>query len=207
MKNKRLWYVTIIIIAIIWAVVVRGVYLWVNSTTPTKTAEEFLQAIKDQDAETLSELYESDKIDIFEDTDENTDGLSDSIKEELIVKLLNFDYEITDEKVDGNKATVSVNISTYDFKNLFAEFIRDYISEGLSQALDGASKEELEKLAEEVFSKKLDKLTDKSVTTTVELKLVKKGNKWIVKNVDDSFINALTGGLSDTFSTENQKFI
>lgn len=121
-------------------------------------------------------------------------GISKKSIEGFTEKLKDFDYEILDEKVDGDKATVNVKITTYDFKSSVKKSFQSLYQ----KALNGEIKSEKELYAyidKEVFGS-LNKLKDKTLSKKVKINCKKKDGKWetdIEQNQD--FQNAILGDL------------
>lgn len=172
--------------------------------TPTETADTFLTAVKAGDVDTIKTVYAGDTFDVLatlEDEDESSDAGSavdeDYFDKVLMPKLLDFDYELSNEKIDGEKAGVDVKITTYDIGSAFTAFMSDYLTQAFTLAFSGASDEEMEKLANTIFESKINELEEKTYSETVSLDLVKDGDTWKVAPIDDDsdFMNALCGNM------------
>ena len=190
--------------------------------TPTETASTFLTAVKAQDKETLATVYSEDSVDLLDaasdkassDDAENqedaeaSEGLTKVYEEQMKPKILDFDYEISNEQIDGDKATVDVKITTYKLGDAFTAFIGDYMSEALVLAFSNASEEELDSMASTILSGKLADLSEKEYEKTVSMSLTMKDDKWIVDKISDNddLVDALTGGLVTAFSNMEDAF-
>ena len=98
--------------------------------SPTDVSDNFLTAIKNADNEALAECYVEDEFDLFQEasdaaeSDDEEDGdkeeaeaddaLTKVYEENLVPKMLEFEYELSNEKIDGDKATVDVTEKTYE---------------------------------------------------------------------------------------------
>lgn len=177
--------------------------------TPTETADTFLTAMKAQDSETLATVYAGGDIDLLEKAAEADDsggvkedsGLSKIYEEQMVPKILDFDYELSNEQIDGDKATVDVKITTYRIGDAFTAFFSDYLSQALILAFSDASEEELDAMATTILSGKLADLSEKSYEKTATLSLSMKDDKWVIDEVQtgDDIVDALTGGLVTSF--------
>lgn len=178
--------------------------------TPTETADTFLTAIKAQDGETLATVYAGGDLDLLDkaaeadesgETNEDT-GLAKVYEEQMMPKMLDFDYELSNEQVNGDKATVDVKITTYRIGDAFTAFFSDYLSQALILAFSDASEEDLDALATTILSGKLAELTEKSYEKTATINLSMKDDKWVVDEVQtgDDIVDAITGGLVTAFS-------
>ena len=189
--------------------------------TPTETTDSFLQALKSQDAEAIASVYDGTDVDLLEaasdsaednETDvdsETTDtGLEAVYEEQMLPKMLDYDYELSNEQIDGDKATVDVKITTYRIGDAFTAFFSDYISQAFMLAFSDASEEDLDALATTILSGKLADLSEKTYEKTATLSLSMKDDKWVVDNIEDSdeFLDAITGGLVTSMKTMTDAF-
>lgn len=189
--------------------------------TPTETTNSFLQALKSQDAEAIASVYDGTDVDLLEaasdsaednetDSDsETTDtGLEAVYEEQMLPKMLDFDYELSNEQIDGDKATVDVKITTYRIGDAFTAFFSDYISQAFMLAFSDASEEDLDALATTILAGKLADLSEKTYEKTATLSLSMKDDKWVVDNIEDSdeFLDAITGGLVTSMKTMTDAF-
>ena len=189
--------------------------------TPTETTDSFLQALKSQDAEAIASVYDGTDVDLLEaasdsaednetDSDsETTDtGLEAVYEEQMLPKMLDFDYELSNEQIDGDKATVDVKITTYRIGDAFTAFFSDYISQAFMLAFSDASEEDLDALATTILAGKLADLSEKTYEKTATLSLSMKDDKWVVDNIEDSdeFLDAITGGLVTSMKTMTDAF-
>lgn len=206
-------------IAIILAVITAIFFLSSCSSTPspTETADTFLQALKAQDGEKMATVYSAEKLDLLEtaaesseeSSEESTDtGLEAVYEEQMMPKMLDFDYEISNEQINDDKATVDVKFTTYRIGDAFTSFFGEYISQAFMLAFSDVSEEELDSLATTLLSGKLADLTEKTYEKTATLSLTKVDGKWMVDEIQtgDDIIDALTGGLVTAFSNMENAF-
>lgn len=204
-------------IAVILAVFTTVFFLAGCSSTPipTQTTDTFLQALKAQDSETMAEVFAGEKIDLLdavsdeeEDTEAADSGLTKIYEEQMVPKMLDFDYELSNEVIDGDKATVDVKISTYRIGDAFTAFFSDYLSQAFILAFSDASEEDMDTLATTILTGKLADLTEKSYEKTATISLTNKGGKWVVDMLDtnDDFLDAVTGGLLTSFGSMEDMF-
>ena len=172
-----------------------------ETLSPIQTVDAFLQALKAKDTETLQEYYEGEigDLDLMKGEDDPAlSGLIDIMTD----KLLDFDYTLSNEQIDKDKATVDVTIKTIDFGAIMKDLIQDILQDAFALGLASYDQEELEEKINEImtekFSQAVDK-ADKTSTITVPVKLVKKKGKWLIKDITDAsdFMNALSGGLME----------
>lgn len=187
MKNK--------IITLLLVVAMIFVFAACSEPSPTDVADDFLTAVKTQDKEALSKVYIEENFDVADAADSS--DLPEDLQKEIVEKIFDFDYELGEEKIEGDEAAVEVKITTYDVGSAFTEFIGEYISQAFGLALSGTSEEDAEELALEIFEEKFKELEEKDYTENVRLELKKTDEGWKVSEIDDdsAFLNAVTGGL------------
>ena len=173
-----------------------------SAPTPKDIAEKYLAAIKAQDEEGISALsegsYSEDElmgtVDLVLGESEEGEEYEKK-KKKFKEKVIDFDYTIGEERIDGENAEVDVTIKTYDFGTMLGQYAERAMSELMAAAVDGASQEEIDAMDRKILEEELDKLTEKSYETTVPMKLKKVEGEWkVAKMEDDSeFMNAILG--------------
>lgn len=180
---------------------------------PTETADTFLSAVKTQDQETVNSVYAGKAFDILdsmeqdEDADAEDGGSIDSlIEKQMKDKMLDFDYTLSNEKINDTKATVDVEFKTYEFGKAMTNTMAKYIEEALPLAFSGASDETLEKIMNDAFKEEFGALKDKSYTAKTTINLVQKDGEWKVSEIDDDsdIMNAISGNLVNSIKEINE---
>ena len=153
--------------------------------TPTKRVETMLNNYITLDSEVLKDLDET----ILSDT-----TMTPNQKEEYrnVIKKLyqNMSYEIKNETIDSDKATVEVEIEVYNYKKVIDE-VNDYLQNNQNEFLMENDSVNLEKFNDYKLSE-LKKTKDK-VTYTLNLTLHKVDDKWILDELTDTEISKLHG--------------
>lgn len=170
-----------------------------DDLSPTLTADAFLKALKAKDLEALEQVYEGDAKD-FSLAEEIEDPVLLALTDKAMEKMLDFDYTLGNEQINGNNATVDVLFKTYDFEGIFEDLTKDVFSNFMDfgkfiKDPTSIGQDVLESLTEK-FAEAL-KSAKKDKDISVPLKLVKKGGKWMVKdlNKSDDLMFALSGGI------------
>lgn len=78
--------------------------------TPTKEVEKFLNKYQTNDKEVVNQFDTS-----LLDEDNLTEEQKQKYKDIMLGQYKDLTYEIKEEKIDGNKATVEVEIEVYDY--------------------------------------------------------------------------------------------
>lgn len=180
-----------------------------NGPTPTETSDTFMQAIKNIDWDSFVSVYEdaSENEKLLNLSDEDRQILDD-IKASNMAKMFDVSYEISNEKIDGDTATVDIKMTTYNIEKLFQAILPQLMQ--LSVNVNTADMDE-DELFEEVMKlteSKMGTLKSKNFTTTATIKLIQKDGEWKVASLTNNkkFINGITGGLLDLVENINDYF-
>ena len=159
------------------------------------TVNGMFTAFKNADLDAASKYVNVDEINASKD---KTDGIST----ELVMKTIfnKLDYKIlSSEKIDDNTVKVKTEITVTDMKPVLGDFFTKAMQYAFSNAFSDPqpTEEETNKKAEEMFIESASKDDLATVTNEVDIKVVKnKDGEWKVET-DDTFANALLGGLLD----------
>lgn len=159
------------------------------------TVNGMFAAFKNADLDAASKYVNVDEINASKD---KTDGIST----ELVMKTIfnKLDYKIlSSEKIDDNTVKVKTEITVTDMKPVLGDFFTKAMQYAFSTAFSDPqpTEEETNKKAEEMFIESASKADLATVTNEVDIKVVKnKDGEWKVET-DDTFANALLGGLLD----------
>lgn len=148
------------------------------NNTPTKRVEEYLNNYKNLDEEVVTQLDQTVNIDTVMTDDQKTD-----YKDVLKRQYQNMMYTIKDEVVDGDTATVTVEIEVFDFYKLTQE------SDTYYQTNPDEFKDETGTIAENKYiDYKLEQMKDynEKVKYTIEFDLTKQDKTWILNDIDEA---------------------
>lgn len=183
-----------------------GLSLFLNgcAVKPEVTITDYFTEIQSTTLTNFDSLnnskYFDSEIVLSDDNQElNLDNTeSNEMTDKLIMLIKDFDYTIKETVIDGDNATVNVEILTYPIGELYANYITQLFSKAFEWAFSGISEEEMTQKTSDLFIELADNL-EKTYTKTVPVYLVKVEDKWLMvgdeKNTE--FFNALTGGLID----------
>ncbi len=153
--------------------------------TPTKRVEEFLGKYQTMDSEVLRQLDDT----INKDTTMSEDTKKD-YKDVMKKQYQNLMYKIKDETVDGDHATVQVEIEVFDF---------DKASQAADAYLD-LHRDEFQKEDQSIdydkfmqYKIKQMKDTKDKVKYTLDFTLTKKDSKWVLDDITDTMREKIHG--------------
>jgi hypothetical protein len=163
-----------------------------------------LDGIKNNDTSAIEESYAGNVDEVFStfeqeatsEEDETTAAVRDVYENNLIPKMREFDYEISNEQIDGDTATVDVTVTTYAVGDALKSFASDYLTQAFSLALSNPSEDEMNKLGVSILTSKIDEM-EKTYTETATVQLSKDDNNaWKVDSLgeDDEFTDVILGG-------------
>ncbi len=146
--------------------------------TPTKRVEEFLNKYQRQDEEVINQLRESSKESDFSLDGDNYIGYINIMKRQY----KDLTYTIKEEMIDGENATVTVEIEVYDYKNALKEAEEYYTAHPLEFKNDGGKLDN-----NKYITYKLNKMKDSKdrIKYTLNLTLSRKDKKWIMNNITE----------------------
>ena len=144
---------------------------------PTKRVESFLNKYQTMDSEVLKQLDDTlnNEVDL---TDTQKENYRDIMKKQY----QNLTYTIKDEEVDGDEATVKVEIEVYDFNKAMSD-ADDYLLAHQDEFTDDNNNISNEKFMDYKIEQ-MRKMTEK-VKYTIEFNLTKVDSKWQLNDVDE----------------------
>ena len=172
-----------------------------NSNTPTSKVEEFLGKYQTMDSDVLTQL---DNI-ISNDTSMN-DTQKKDYQALMEKQYQNLSYKIKDEKIEGDQATVLVEVEVFDYANSILES-REYYNEHRDEfesddSFNDDKKDEsgevvggeIDNLASfiEYKIKQLKDVTDKA-KYEITFHLTKEDGEWVVEDISDEDRQKLHG--------------
>jgi len=153
--------------------------------TPTKRVEEFLGKYQTMDTEVLTQLD-----DILETEGTMTDEQKKEYKDIMKKQYQNLSYKIKDETVDGDDATVEVEIEVYDYHSAISE-IEEELDKNQEAFLDENNNLDIEKF----MNAKLEQLNNvkEKIKYTLYIDVHKKDDKWVMDNISETDLKKLHG--------------
>ncbi len=148
------------------------------SNTPTKRVEELLNKYQTVDDDVLDDLN-----DVVDDENDLTNDQRERYKQVLKNQYSNLTYQIKEEKVDGDNATVEVEIEVYDLAKINND-VDEYMNNNRSEFTDNDGNILKEKYTDYKLDK-LEKAKDR-VKYTLNLTLTKDDQEWKVDNLTET---------------------
>lgn len=143
--------------------------------TPKKKIEGYFSNFQSLDKDVLKQL---DKV-VAEEEKFNTEQ-REAYRELMKKHYRNLVYDVKDEKIDGDKATVTTEIEVTDYSKVLDE-AETYLKEHQEEFQDEKGKYD-ESLYMDYRLKQMKKATDK-VKYTLEMTLTKVDDKWVLDDL------------------------
>ena len=154
--------------------------------TPTKRVETMLNNYVTLNQDVLDDLDET----LLSETVMTTEQ-KDKYRDILKKQYQNLSYEIKDETVDGNNATVEVEIEVYDYKKIVDD-AELYLNENAKEFLGEDGKTSDITKFNDYKLEQLEGAKDK-VKYTLNLTLKKVDGKWTLDDLTDTEISKIHG--------------
>ena len=152
-------------------------------STPTSSVERLLAKYNNADEEIVVEL------DDYVNTSTLTDEQNEKYKNIYLKQFRDMKYEIKEELVDGDKATVTAQITVYDYYTAEKK-ANDYLTNNSDEfKTDG---EYDESLFTNYKLKQLNDVTD-TVDYTIDFTLTKVDNDWVVNELTNEQLEKIHG--------------
>ena len=179
MKKKTLLIVSMLVL-VMFALTACG------SKSPKSVVEDNLKQIKtEKTSSNVSKLF----------NDKTLEQKYGKEYDKFIKKVQDFDYEVKDEKIDGKKATVKVEIKTYDFGAAYKTTYDTVVADAKSGKITATT--DIKEYVYNLMFQNLNSVKDKSYKKTVTINCTKNDKgEWttdINSNVD--FLDAMMGGM------------
>jgi len=165
------------------------------NNTPTKRVEEFLDNYTHNSQSVLKDLKEMvDSDGLMNDSQRST--YTDIMKKQY----KDMTYDIKDETIDGDNATVTVELEVYDYYKINRDS-QDYFNNNREQFQDDNNNEGLVEKAKEGIENAIDNFSsskyidyrlgnlqnaNERVKYTIDFTLKKVNDKWMLNELDDA---------------------
>lgn len=161
-----------------------------STNSPDKTVKGMMDSVKAWDVEAMKKYIPADKF--YASTDMDSTSIESATKL-MKVFVANLSYKILDTKVEGNTATVNLEISNVDMKPVMEEMLTQIFT----LAFSGVDLTEAEGEAKvlEILTSSVDKNKTKLVTNKASLTLTKTQDGWSINEPSADFYDALLGGF------------
>lgn len=188
-----------IIAVLMIAVMAFGLCSCGSTVSPTDTVDQYLKAYKAKDTETMQAVY-SGEAQAFDESE--IAGYGDLVLE----KILDFDYAIVEESIDGEKASVKVDITTYPMGKAFEAAAEEMILAALESSFGDLSEEEASERSLKALNEEFEKLNEKNYKSTCVIKLTLVDDVWMIDEIKEgsAFSKAIFGGMIE--ATEQWNF-
>lgn len=160
-----------------------------NMSSPTSKVEEVLNNYQNLDNSIDYDLNRMvDREEKYSDEDKK------SYREALERQFQNLSYKIKNEEIDGDNATVEVEIEVLDYKSSYDKSKQYFIDNKEEFTKDEVDEGKIEELAEYIKYKikELANVKD-TVKYDITFNLQKENKEWVIEDISDEDLEKLLG--------------
>lgn len=181
-----------ILVSLLSIILVFGLIGCTSEESAEQAVKNTLDAVKSSNIKKASKYINfKELINVGEMNNDESNKMT-----KLILK--NLDYKIISSTENVETATVTTEITNVDMSNILA----DYMQQAFALAFSGLDEKQLSKKSMEIFAELLNNKDNKTVTTIVDIQLVKKEEGWKV-DLSKDLINAIMGGMISATESMN----
>lgn len=148
-------------------------------STPTKKVEEFLSKYQTQDKDVLDQLD-----DVISEAGTMNNEQKEKYRDLMKKQYQNLSYKIKDETEDGNKATVVVEISVFDYGQAISD-AEDYLANNRDDFVSNLEEDVIDTVKFLDYKIKQMSNTKDKVTYTINFTLTKINDEWRIDDLSD----------------------
>ncbi len=161
--------------------------------TPRATVRTLCEGMKDFDYKKIAGIIEEGDESAFAEIEE--DSLFSALSKYLKEWASAMKYKIGKAEVSGDTATVKVDFTYTDASDIMTLAVVNYVRQGLSLAVGGASEDEMTALLVSCFESAAQTVSPGTAEKSVTLTLVKKDASWKIKDAPDEIADILTSNM------------
>lgn len=174
-----------IILILVVALLFTGCSLDKIDNTPTKKVENYFNNYQTLDKNVLDDLDL-----VIAKHPEYTNKQKEKYREILKKHYQNLTYKIKEETINGDSATVKVEIEVTDYSKILKES-EEYVKNNKNEFLDKDNNYDKSKYIDYQLNQ-LENAKDK-VKYTLNIKLNKNNDEWILENIDETTETKILG--------------
>jgi len=172
------------------------------------TVFQMFESFKKLDFETARMYVNVDELQLSKDKSKNTVTNNQQMFMKSMFDKLQYTI-VSAEKIDKNNVLVKVEVTAVDMKPVMGEYISEIFKISFANAFTSSaekkSEEQQQKIMEDKFVGLVNKPDIAMISNTVDLKVQKVDKLWKVIP-DETFVNALFGGLSEVAKDMEKSF-
>jgi len=175
-----------------------------GKSNPEAAIDKFFSAVKAYDSEAMSEALAPSETDNLgsasEYLKESTDPVAAPFMDYLKGNAAKITYEVTESKIDGDMATVTVKCKYVDGSQIFAKLIQELFAKLVTAefSVKELTKEEITQLSVDLLNQNLATATETFIEKTFDISCVNVDGTWYVKTVSDEMADVVSSNLFTT---------
>ena len=191
-KSRKKLIVTLVILLVLFAA--GGTFVFIQYQKPKKALEEFLEACKVLDYDTMGTRVKAADLSVIEDSD-----LGDEAYQDFFKKVNeHMTYEIEGMDFKGKTATVTAKIKYADGSGVYKNVISQYLKKIVGTAFSGQemSEEDNQELLGAVLDENSGELGSTFSEIIIDYPMEKLGKNWVITQLDNNTVTFLSANFS-----------
>ena len=165
--------------------------------TPEAAVDTLMAGIKAFDVKKIQSVMSGEISEDDLGITEDTEVFFNQIKQ----WASNITYKLGKSEVDGDKATVSVDITYTDASDLMKEAFSEYFTQAMTKAFsnENVADEEMSKLFMDIISEKSKTIKTGTDSVSLDLKLVKENGEWKITDMPEEMGDVILSNITKAF--------
>lgn len=164
----------------------------------------FMDSMKKGDWDTMLTYAQDASLD-----DDEKELIDDqNVNDFLTATAAKLTYTIGQSQIDGNNATVPIDIKYFDGTEVIGEVMGEYFTKMLANAFTEVdiTDEEASQMLGKLLAEKTKDLPDTFDEVSTEIDCVKVDGKWMISEVNDDILNAMTSNFMEVSEEMDSAF-
>lgn len=172
-----------------------------SGPSPSDISKQFLKYLNEADYEKVAILVDKSDTSEIKDRIPGDDKSAEKIGKLMLSK---FSYVIGESKIDGDKATVNVKVTSLDMLRIVSKTISEIMPLAFASAFSNDGSQDMDSLMEQYMLNSMSDPNAPIISTNTVINLVKTDKGWKVSQDNDELFNAITGNAMKAFANAEQ---
>lgn len=196
MKRLKTWLLSLCCLAFLFTAAACS-----SGPSPTDVSKGFLGALKEANYEKAGSYVDKSDTSVIKSKIPGKDENSEKIGKIMLSK---FTFEVGESKIDGDKATVKVKITSLDMVRIVSKTMSEIMPLAFASAFSSNGQQNINNLLEQHILNSMSDPKAPMTTTDTIINLIKTKDGWKIAQDNDELFNAITGNVMKAFSDQSQ---
>lgn len=188
-----------------------------SSSKPEDTVKGFMEGMKNFNAEEMASKVNPSNTEVKEDVQsliEDGEEFQNYFMNYLKENAKEITYTVKEAKLDGDKATVDIDVKYVDGTPLFTAVVTDYFQKAMSTAFSGVemTDEEASNIFLDSMKTQQENIEKTYSEKTITVNCIKINDIWYIDNLNDELLDVATSNIfsaademNNSLNSENQE--